>query len=49
MDETNNPNNPMPAGDTPVTPAPAADPMMDPAATPAPEAPAEGGDATPAA
>ncbi|MCB9818660.1 hypothetical protein H6788_00560 [Candidatus Nomurabacteria bacterium] len=46
MDDTT--NNPVPAGDdTPVEPAPAADPMMTPA--PTPEAPAEGGDATPAA
>lgn len=48
MDDTT--NNPMPASDTPVEPAaPAADPMMDPAATPAPDAPAEGGEETPAA
>lgn len=45
MDDTT--NNPVPAGDTPVEPTPAADPMMTPA--PAPEAPAEGGEETPAA
>lgn len=43
MDDTNN----VPAGDMPVEPTPAADPMMDP--MPTPEAPAEGGEETPAA